>query len=281
MRAASQFEALAQSNCKKKSGDAMSCTSCHDPHRMVNPEERVAFYRSKCLACHGATFGERHHREQPDCTQCHMSAAMSRDIPHTGVTDHTIPRKPGVGPKLESVAQGSPPRLAPFPPSKGADHDVRDLALAWQSLADRGITVAQREAERLLRQAAAENPKDATVLSALGFVEQTHGARDKATESYREALTLDPNLIDAASNLGVLDAQSGHLNEAVHLWQGAFQRAPGCSNIGMNLARALCAAGHFAEARDYTLRVLQFNPDLGSAKKLLNQLNADPPKCGR
>lgn len=281
MRAASQFEALAQSNCKKKSGDAMSCASCHDPHRTVNPEERIAFYRSKCLACHGARLGERHHKKQPDCTQCHMPAAMSRDIPHTGVTDHTIPRKPGVGPKLENAVGASLSHLAPFPSSKGMDHDVRDLALAWQSLADRGLSAAQPEAERLLRQAVAEDPKDATVLSALGFVEQIHGARDKAAESYREALTLDPNLIDAATNLGVLDAQSGHPNEAVHLWQGAFQRAPGRSNIGMNLARTFCAAGHFAEARDYTLRVLQFNPDLGSAKKLLNQLNADPPKCGR
>ena len=79
----------------------------------------------------------------------------------------------------------------------------------------------------------------------------------------------------------MLEAQSGQLREAVRLWQGAFQRAPGRSNIGMNLASAFCAAGQFSDARSYTLRVLQFNPDLGSAKKLLNQLNAEPPKCGR
>jgi hypothetical protein len=48
----------------------------------------------------------------------------------------------------------------------------------------------------------------------------------------------------------------------------------------MNLARAFCAAGQASEARNYTMRVLQFNPDLTAAKKLLNGLNADPPKCG-
>ena len=37
LRAASQFEALAQSMCKKKSGAAMSCMSCHDPHRLHRP----------------------------------------------------------------------------------------------------------------------------------------------------------------------------------------------------------------------------------------------------
>ncbi len=54
LRATSQFEALAQSMCKKKSGAAMSCMSCHDPHRSVPAEERVSYYREKCLACHAA-----------------------------------------------------------------------------------------------------------------------------------------------------------------------------------------------------------------------------------
>ena len=281
IRAASQFEALAQSMCKKKSGDAMACTSCHDPHRTIAPEERVAYYRAKCLACHGPAFAEKHHQDQPDCTQCHMPAALSSDIAHTAVTDHRIPRKPSLGPGIENAGSPSLPQLVPFPPSKAADHDVRDLALAWQSIVDSGMTMAQPRAEGLLRQAAAQSPDDPAVLSALGYVEQTNGASDKARELYRKALAIDPTLIEAATNLGVLEAQSGQLREAVRLWQGAFQRAPGRSNIGMNLASAFCAAGQFSDARSYTLRVLQFNPDLGSAKKLLNQLNAEPPKCGR
>jgi Flp pilus assembly protein TadD len=279
LRAASQFEELAQSTCKKKSGDAMSCTSCHDPHRTISPDERVAFYRSKCLACHGVQFGEKHHSNQPDCTQCHMPAALSSNIAHTAVTNHSIPRRPSIGPGLETARQPSLPQLVTFAPSQKADHDVRDLALAWQSIVDSGMTTAQPEAERMLRRAASESPDDPAVLSALGYVEQTQGANDKARDLYRKALALDPNLIDAATNLGVLEAQSGHLPEGVRLWQGAFQRAPGRSNIGMNLAHAFCSAGQFKEARAYTLRVLEFNPDLGSAKKLLRQLDADPPKC--
>ena len=34
------------------------------------------------------------------------------------------------------------------------------------------------------------------------------------------------------------------------------------------------------QARTFTLRVLEFNPDLDAAKKLLNGLNATPPRCG-
>src|SRR5215472_393527 len=94
LRAASQFEQFAISQCKKKSGSAMSCMSCHDPHRTISAEERVAYYRSKCLARHGNAFGERHHALQPDCTQCHMPANPSSDIVHTAVMDHSIPRRP-------------------------------------------------------------------------------------------------------------------------------------------------------------------------------------------
>jgi Flp pilus assembly protein TadD len=208
-----------------------------------------------------------------------MPAALSSDVAHTEVTDHRIPRRPTTGPKLENSGPPTSPQLVTFPYSKDAERDVRDLALAWQSIVDSGMTVEQSQAEKLLRQAAVQFPNDPAVLSALAYAEQKQGANDRARELYRKALALDPNLIDAATNLGVLEAQSGHLGEAVKLWQGAFQRAPGRSSIGMNLARAFCATGQTNDARNYTLRVLQFNPDLTAAKKLLSGLNADPPKC--
>src|SRR6266481_5170524 len=90
--AVTQVEALSQSACKRKSGEAMSCTSCHNPHASPSAEERVSYYRGKCLACHGEAFGAKHHPEQADCTRCHMSASLSTDIAHTQVTDHRIPR---------------------------------------------------------------------------------------------------------------------------------------------------------------------------------------------
>jgi predicted CXXCH cytochrome family protein len=279
----SQFEALSQSTCKKKSGDAMSCLSCHDPHQSPSPETRVAFYRAKCLACHGAPFGEKHHASQPDCTKCHMPANPSVDIAHTEVTDHRIPRRSGTASNLElghANAVPSEPRLVPFPASPAADRDLRDKALAWETLAETGNVASAKPAEQLLRKALAESPNDPALLSALGYIEQTHGHTNDSLELYQRALARDPNLTDAATNLGVLEAKTGHLREAVVLWEGAFKRDPGKSGVGMNLARAFCSSGQFDAARDFTLRVLEFNPDLDSAKHLLHELNATPPKCG-
>lgn len=281
--AVSQVEALAQSQCKKKSGDAMSCTSCHDPHRSPSAEQRVAFYRGKCLACHGAAFGAKHHSDHPDCTTCHMPASPSTDVAHTEVTDHRIPRRPQISPQLlqnpDATFSSSLPRLVPFPDTK-SEPDPRDLALAWNSVAENGMSVAEPQARELLSKALKQSPGDPALLSALAYAEQRRGSTEHARELYQKALAQDPTLVDAATNLGVIEAQAGDLQGAMLLWQNAFQRTPARSSIGLNIVRAYCAAGKFSEARTYTLRVLDFNPDLPSARKLLQFLERTPASCG-
>ena len=138
---------------------------------------------------------------------------------------------------------------------------------------------AAPETERLLRSAIKTSPNDPPLLSALGFSAQTKGDIEGAREFYQKALAIDPTLIGAATNLGVIEAKRGHLREAVRLWEDAFQRAPSQSLIGMNIARVLCEDGQPTGARDYVLRVLEFNPDLPEAKNLLQELNGRAPKC--
>jgi Tetratricopeptide repeat/Cytochrome c554 and c-prime len=278
LRATSQFEALAQSVCKKKSGDAMSCTSCHDPHETVPAEQRAAFYTAKCIVCHGESFAAKHHRKEPNCATCHMPASLSSDVAHTEVTDHRILRDPLRGAAASSNVTAMPD-LIPFPPLSLAEQDGRELALAWQSLVDSGMTMAQPKADQLLRAALREFPHDPGLLSALGYSSLKRGDSAYARTFYQAALQSDPAAIDAATNLGVLDATQGHPERAIPLWQNAFERAPGRSQIGMNLARLFCQSGQFKDARNSVLRVLRFNPDLGSAKMMLNALNADPPRC--
>ena len=279
LRATSQFESLAQSVCEKKSGDAMSCTSCHDPHQSVPPEDRIALYRAKCMACHGAAFAAKHHPKQQDCASCHMPASLSSDVAHTEVTDHRILRNPSSKPSSDAPPT-SLPDLVPFPPSDDAAKDVRDLALAWQSIVNSGMTMAEPKAEQLLRAALQNTPNDPALLSALAYIAQKRGDLDRARSFYKKALEQDPTLVDASTNLGVLEAQQGNTAEAVKLWRSALERAPGRSGIGMNLARTFCGASQFDAARDAVLRVLQFNPDLTAAKHLLAELKANPPGCG-
>jgi Tfp pilus assembly protein PilF len=278
---ASQVEALAQSVCKRKSGDVMSCTSCHDPHYEPPAEERTSYYRGKCVACHGTQFAAKHHTDQSDCTLCHMPAASSTDVAHTQVTDHRIPRRPEGPPQPGKNADLAPVtvRLVPFPDSTDAEQDLRSVALAWNSLANNGMAAAGPHAEELLRSAVAKFPGDPALLTALAYLVQKHGSTVQASDLYRRALAVDPDLIDAAANLAVIDAQSGQIRDAVDLWQKTFQRAPGRSSLGMNLVTTFCDEKRFDEARATVLRVLEFNPDLAAAKKVLQTLNRTPPGC--
>jgi tetratricopeptide (TPR) repeat protein len=279
--AVSQVEALTQSQCKKKSGGAMSCMSCHNPHQSPTAEDRVAFYRGKCLACHAAAFGTTHHPDHPDCIACHMPASPSTDVAHTQVTDHRIPRRPQISPQLLQSPETTPslPRLVPFPDTE-TEPDPRDLALAWDSVVESGMSAAEPQARDLLSKALKQTPDDPTLLSALAYAEQRRGSTEQARELYQKALAKDSSLVDAATNLGVIEAQARDLPGALKLWRNAFQRAPARSSIGLNIARAYCGAGKFTEARTYTLRVLEFNPDLASARKLLQSLSRSPASCG-
>ena len=279
--ALSQVEALAQSVCKQKTGDSMSCMSCHDPHSWPAPEQKVAYYRSKCLACHGAAFGRKHEHGNPNCIGCHMPAVASRDVAHTQATDHRILRRPGPQPMLtdlDAAANSAVPRLMPFPPSAGPA-DVREQALAWDSLVRRGNSQFADKARELLAQALRQAPNDATVATDLAYMEQRAGNTAQAKQLYQQALRADPAQLDAAVNLGVIEAQSGDPGAALKLWRDAFGRAPAHSAIGIDLALVSCDMGQVAAARDYVNRVLQFNPDLAKAREFLGHLNAHPPRC--
>jgi len=274
--ALSQYQALSLSMCKRKSGDKMWCGSCHNPHSEPAAADKAAYYRGKCVACHGEAFAAKHNPHKPDCTQCHMPSLPSTDVAHTQATDHRILRNPmAAQPVLISVG----PRLEPFPESEAPLLTDRDLALAWEGLAQRGIEGASRESVDYLRKAVKESPDDPTLLSALAFMEQQEGRDREARELYERTLKIRPRSNTAATNLGILEARSGHLRRAVELWQPAFERVPYRSAIGMDLAMAFCVAGQKDEARRYVERVLEFNPDFGKARQLLAHMDDRQGQC--
>lgn len=275
-RALSQVEALAMSVCKQKSGDRMWCGSCHDPHFEPAPAEKAAYYREKCVACHTEPFAAKHHPEKPDCVSCHMPPLPSSAVAHTQATDHRILRRPFAS--IDTVAANrAPEQLLPYPPGKTAE--LRELALAWESLAEHGHQGAAEESDRLLTQAVSKEPDDPALLTGLAYIEQQKGHADQARSLYQRALKLDPLATDAATNLGVLDAKQGDIKSAVELWEPAFSRAPYQSAVGTNLAIVFCSAGDVAQAQSIVERVLQFNPDFAPAAHLREHMQEHSPVC--
>lgn len=278
-RAASQWEALLQSKCKLKSGDALTCTTCHDAHSRPTADQRVSYYRGKCLACHtGVKFSEQHHPEQQDCTVCHMPREKSRDIAHEQVTDHRIQKRAHPVVRLADSVDFE------IVPIGGANADARDLGLAYAQFAEHGNQAAGERAMGLLQQAEKEQApatKDPDLHTELGFLDQMSGDGAAAEREYRQAITMDPVDSAAAGDLAVLLAHDGKVAEAVTLWQTAFQQNPDVPAAGFDLAVGYCVEGNPDEAVRTLKRVVEFSPDDEKARRLMQGITAGTQSCTR
>ena len=274
-RGVSEVEQLSQSACKRSSGDGMSCMSCHDPHFTPGPDQRTAFYRSKCLACHArAGFATSHHPETPDCTSCHMPRTGAENIPHVAWTDHRIRRIPDP-PTSASDHSGLSDLRAIFSP--GATQ--RDLAMAEYQLLLEGDRAYETPARNLLSQLKNSIGDDKAALDAWGNLSAERGDFPSAEEAFQRVLKLDPVDLTALSNLGTLRAKQGNLAESVDLLSEAFENNNDIAGLAMNLARVECARGDPHAAQTTLQTALVYNPNLDDLRRLSDLIKQEPEDC--
>jgi predicted CXXCH cytochrome family protein len=270
LRVTSHVENLAQSACKRGSGDKMWCGTCHDPHTTPEPGEKSAYFRGKCLSCHQTqdchAAAQARLANGDSCTACHMPSSPANDIQHVVFTDHSILRKPA-GP---GVAPSSDSELVPYPSYTAT---TRDVALAYAVVALRDHNTVDRErAFRLLKQAAAQGTADAKALAYLA--EFYRDAKDDAhaLPVYQQVWRMDKSQYAVAAALGAYQMQGGNLAEAIQLWREALALNPAMTLVRVNLAQALVRTGNPGEARAALEQALRFNPASPEARALLSQI---------
>jgi predicted CXXCH cytochrome family protein len=277
-RATSQYEALLRSACKVASGDKLTCTTCHDPHSSPSAEERVDYFRQRCLSCHtGAKMATEHHPEQKNCASCHMPKRVTTDISHEQETDHDIQRRPSTRPagmRLAEFAEADD--LIPVGRVSAGD---RELGLAYAQLTETGNPKDADKALRLLQKAEKSGANDAELHSQLGFIEQMEGDKADARKEYTDSLMEDPYEATALGNLAVLDAVSGQTAEAVGLLQRAVDADPSQTTAALNLAFVECRIGDKKKALEILNEVSRFNPDDPTLRKFLINGTYAGEKC--
>ena len=103
---------LRQSRCFLESKDALTCETCHDPHRVPRAEEAARHYEAVCRQCHAAPFdalvSKGMHPASTDCVACHMPRRRTEDVVHVVMTDHLIQRRPPSGDLMAELAERHP-----------------------------------------------------------------------------------------------------------------------------------------------------------------------------
>ncbi len=251
----SHFEKLATSRCKIITGDALTCTTCHDPHSEPQPQKAASFFNQKCQNCHAQKPCLQ--SPQGDCIACHMPKSTGGSVDHSSYTNHSIPRTTNITPQI------NPTSLVSFWPNTTSE---RDLGLAWS------IVGKTDQAQPLLEAAAKANPNDTASLSQLAQLHDRQGREDLAQPFYEAILKKDPNNATAATNLAVIRIKAGLTDEAIALWRSALKVNPAQTGTRMNLAQALFRQGNKAAAAAEIEQALKYDPDQPSARRLLNQL---------
>jgi predicted CXXCH cytochrome family protein len=277
-RASSQYEALLRSACKVASGDKLTCTSCHDPHSSPGSEDRVNYFRNKCLTCHtGAKIATTHHPEQKDCAFCHMPTREAADISHEQATDHNIQRRPrSTAPPARFLDAAEEDDLVPVGKVSAGD---REMGLAYAQLAESGNQKDAEKALRLLLKAEKNGATDVELHTKLGFIEQMSGDKSDARKEYADSLKEDPYDATALGNLAVLDAVSGHTADAVSLLRRAVEADPSQITAGLNLAFIECRVGNKKEALEILTGLTRFDPDDPTLRKFLSSGNYAGERC--
>ncbi|MGH9448974.1 MAG: hypothetical protein ACRD11_00365 [Terriglobia bacterium] len=230
----SQSQQLALSECARMSGGKLWCGTCHNPHRLpVHPE---AYYRARCLSCHGAELLKTHPKPNENCIDCHMPRLPVTNGGHTIFTDHRIAIYPP-----QQIAAGKAFTTASSPASTFAERA--------------GVLVPWRE------------PPPQFARRNLGLADIEVGERVKSLAMIQRGYRLlvkclprfpnDPAVLTAAGQV-LLGAH--HAAEAEAMFERVIQIQPNNAPDYLHAALALKAAGNEQKAIEYLNHALQLDP---------------------
>lgn len=306
---AGQAYRMRMSKCFTESEGRLTCTSCHDPHKV--PEDRTAAAIQSCRVCHMA--GKSDCTEKPEiraavqdnCIQCHMPQRRTQDVVHVVMTDHFIQRfrKPQselLAPRIEhdSSYKGE---IRAYYPDKLAQ-DLSDLYYGIAYIADeadvnKGVQLLTNyltrkpavfeaaytrgignkllgrlsDAEADLLKAAELMPTVPQVQMALGDLYEQKREYTRSIAYFKKAVELRPDVARAHNGLGAQYQLSGQADEAISEYRKAVACDPFDEKAHFNLANIYLARNDWKSAEASARTGLTINPAVADAWHTLAQ----------
>jgi len=259
---------LYQSPCYLNADGAMSCLTCHDPHRKPAETDKVAYYRDKCLTCHGlddcgagATTASdgADHADANDCVSCHMPKHRAEDVIQVLATDHLIRRDPAppewIAPRRE---RGRP--IAPMPHAESPDRVPDESTLSLHLALFAGVQNRVEQLDEL--RAAIQN---AGAMGARAYLyqarlEEAAGQYKEAERTYRRLIDQVPDVLGAYTGLAYALQRQERYDEALKPAHYAVDMNPVAADAYQVLGTALLALGRVNEAGPVLQRAVQLRP---------------------
>ncbi|MEM1000129.1 MAG: tetratricopeptide repeat protein [Bacteroidota bacterium] len=290
---ASHAERLMQSRCFQASGDQLTCTTCHDPHKSISvTEENV--YVNQCQSCHGnadiAMCGaptEMRTANNDNCITCHMPNRGTSDIPHVRFHDHKIRVVRDTSEyeatrnflrlicMTDSTPQGDLTGKAYLLYFERHDQQSAYLDTALQYLAE-GSTYEKAQAAYYagrfsqalthIEAAITADPNDSWRQFRKGEILESLGRFPEAIAVYEQIYAQRPDLVQAGLKVGVLTLKTATepgpaLEKARRVFNECLNRKPFDHKIQANLAFVEMNSGKFRRAEALYKRALASHPD--------------------
>ena len=234
---------LFKSACYRESRQALTCTTCHDPHGSQTEEAAASRYARICRNCHAGKIdqlaAESRHSASTDCVSCHMPKRRPSDAPHITIADHYIQRAPKHDQALPHVEGADAPpyrgKVALYYPSVAAGEAELYLAVA-QVKAQANLQDGIAGLEQAIRRFQPANPQ---FYLDLADAYRHAGDMAAAAAKYREASLRDPKRWAVFHGLGLALAGGGDLPGSLAALQKAQSLAPFQAVVVESLANVL------------------------------------------
>ncbi len=282
---------LLQSRCFLDSAGAMDCITCHDPHRKLPEQDRVAHYRAICMGCHDdaaftadhATLLERWRPSNPrhakvsdeDCTQCHMPKRRTQDVVHAVMTDHFIRRTPLVDDPLRPLKETEPViedirRLFPAQERNADSWDIYRSVATLRAAGGRHTAALDHLESIFAEHAVLQTEPYLDLARAQMFA----GKAGHAQQTVDEILRRDPNQPEALNWSAGLALHAGDLAEARRRQDQCVAAAPDWPRAHRDRARIALQTADLDTAAASVGNALALNPMDAEAWYLQAEIDA-------
>jgi hypothetical protein len=266
LKVISQSQQLRRSICWQKSGSRLWCGTCHDPHS--EPANKAAYYREKCLGCHGATLARDHQLSTGDCVGCHMPSRGTIDGAHAAFTDHQIRRRP-----IKEELARKPAALVPWRPGP-REYAQRNLGLAYLSAgAQQQSPELLGKAFPLIAEARQAFPSDSELTAGLGLYAHLKDMYRKAAEIFDLAIEMRPADLTPYHAGAEAWVAAGDPAKAIRNLEAAIESDPADETSYLMLAEIYREQNNAREQIRVLDRYLAFRPQ--SIEFRLRRLAAD------